>query len=273
VSQPTTLYRFYDAAGRLLYVGIAGNPGRRFNEHSRDKAWWSQVARSSMEHFATREEALWAEEVAIKVEQPAYNVVHNRSPRQLDDEATTGDEIDWMEWTCGDPECIGRGPFYWSTRHGRCRHSTHLTLMPEADCSPCVDDVFGSSGDELEQGHIEVAYWIDYLRRKHHGRVPETVSVYWSVAHDGGAETAPFPNLWGNHHPDLGDFLTWFSWPWDARTGAPVNFLHLPIEHRFPRFVEALGWRPEPLASRCPVSLLADTFAPFKYHPQPVDDL
>jgi hypothetical protein len=47
VTQPTTLYRFYDASGRLLYVGIAGNPGRRFAQHGRDKSWWSQVASST----------------------------------------------------------------------------------------------------------------------------------------------------------------------------------------------------------------------------------
>lgn len=273
MTQPTTLYRFYDASGRLLYVGIAGNPGRRFNEHSRDKGWWANVTRSTMEHFPTREEALWAEEVAIKVEHPAHNVVHNRSVRPAEEEPSPDDGIDWSEWTCGDGQCIGRGPFYWSTRHGQCRHSNYLTLMPEAHCSPCVDEVYGRSSDEAEQGRIEVAYWVDYLRRRHGGQVPGSVSVYWSLAHDGGSETAPFPDLWGNDHADLGDFLSCFSWPMDARSGRPVNFLHLPIEHRFPRFVEALGWRPEPFAARCPVGLLVAPFAALRHHPSPVERL
>ncbi len=34
-SSPTTLYRLYNADGGLLYVGIAGNPGRR------STIWWS----------------------------------------------------------------------------------------------------------------------------------------------------------------------------------------------------------------------------------------
>ena len=39
---PTCLYRVHDAQGGLLYVGIAGNPGRRFQEHAGTKPWWEQ---------------------------------------------------------------------------------------------------------------------------------------------------------------------------------------------------------------------------------------
>lgn len=77
-TQPTTVYRLFDTDDRLLYVGIAGNPGRRFEQHRTDKAWWGDVARIDLEHFATREDALEAERHAITTERPTHNRIHNR---------------------------------------------------------------------------------------------------------------------------------------------------------------------------------------------------
>lgn len=74
------LYRFYDAEDRLLYVGITFDIRRRWRSHSKDKPWWRDSVRSTMEHFGSREEALAAEAAAIKAEQPIWNVVHNRRP-------------------------------------------------------------------------------------------------------------------------------------------------------------------------------------------------
>jgi predicted GIY-YIG superfamily endonuclease len=79
---PTSLYRLHDAQGGLLYVGIAGNPGRRFQEHAGTKAWWGQVSWVHIEHYETRAEAEAAEIKAIKIERPKYNVaqVTDRCP-------------------------------------------------------------------------------------------------------------------------------------------------------------------------------------------------
>lgn len=74
-SSPTTLYRLYAADGALLYVGIAGNPGRRFEQHRKDKPWWGDVATTHLQHFPTREEAMAAELEAIRTEHPAHNIV------------------------------------------------------------------------------------------------------------------------------------------------------------------------------------------------------
>lgn len=79
----TTLYRFFDADSQLLYVGIAGNPGRRFHQHAKEKHWWTQVAASTMQHFNMRVEAERAEELAIRTERPLYNVTHNDAPVEL----------------------------------------------------------------------------------------------------------------------------------------------------------------------------------------------
>lgn len=83
MTEPTTLYRFFDADEVLLYIGIAGNPGRRFGQHSTGpdaKPWWHRVDHSTMEHFESRAEALEAEKAAIIDEHPLFNVVHNRRP-------------------------------------------------------------------------------------------------------------------------------------------------------------------------------------------------
>ena len=71
----TTLYRLFDASGRLLYVGITSrNPIDRLRAHSRTRWWWEQAVSVRLEHFHSREEAQAAESAAIKDEHPAYNV-------------------------------------------------------------------------------------------------------------------------------------------------------------------------------------------------------
>lgn len=95
----TTLYRLLDNTNELLYVGIAGNPGRRFEQHKADKPWWGEVTHIDLIHFGTREEALIAEREAIQTEHPRYN--HTHVPRMaiqavtlwcgVCDKAITGD--------------------------------------------------------------------------------------------------------------------------------------------------------------------------------------
>ncbi|MFI1728220.1 GIY-YIG nuclease family protein [Streptomyces acidicola] len=77
----TALYRLYDAEGVLLYVGITNMPNVRFATH-RSKPWWKQVLRKEIEWFDTRQPAAEAEVLAIRNEQPLYNVTNSpwRSP-------------------------------------------------------------------------------------------------------------------------------------------------------------------------------------------------
>jgi predicted GIY-YIG superfamily endonuclease len=76
-SQPapgyTAVYRFYDAAGELLYVGITSNPKSRWRAHACDKPWWHEVARKQVTWFETRTEASIAELHAIETESPRYD--------------------------------------------------------------------------------------------------------------------------------------------------------------------------------------------------------
>ena len=72
----TALYRFYDERNVLLYVGITDRLGHRWSEHVHGKPWWPEVRRQATEWYGSRQEAEQAEQAAIKVERPVYNIVH-----------------------------------------------------------------------------------------------------------------------------------------------------------------------------------------------------
>lgn len=76
---PTDVYRLYDHAGRLLYIGITNSVYHRMNQHADDKRWWPEVdeERTEIVRYPTRDQALRAEEYAIKRELPRYNKVHH----------------------------------------------------------------------------------------------------------------------------------------------------------------------------------------------------
>jgi DNA-binding transcriptional regulator YhcF (GntR family) len=75
-SEPTALYRLYDSQGRLLYVGIATSPERRWLQHAAEKVWWPAVSRRDTEWFPSRAEAAAAEITAIRSERPCHNEAH-----------------------------------------------------------------------------------------------------------------------------------------------------------------------------------------------------
>jgi predicted GIY-YIG superfamily endonuclease len=75
------LYRFYDATGQLLYVGITNDPGRRFGQHADSKPWWHAVANIKIEVHPSRADVLSAEREAIVNERPLHNVIHNADAR------------------------------------------------------------------------------------------------------------------------------------------------------------------------------------------------
>lgn len=82
----TALYRFFDAGGQLLYVGITHRLRTRWREHARDYAttWWPLVASNTVVWYSTRAEAARVETRAIKEERPQFNVLHtprHRVPR------------------------------------------------------------------------------------------------------------------------------------------------------------------------------------------------
>lgn len=81
LSKPTTLYRYYDANHRLLYVGITCRGPRRAEEHAKKQPWWPRQVWMRSEHFPTWVEAEEAERLAIKNEKPECNT-QRWEPRQ-----------------------------------------------------------------------------------------------------------------------------------------------------------------------------------------------
>jgi len=78
------LYRFFDRAGRLLYVGITVNPPGRWQAHKRKAVWWPLVDHVAVEWHLT--EAPLDEEVAvIRSEHPIFNKRSVMSPGQITD--------------------------------------------------------------------------------------------------------------------------------------------------------------------------------------------
>lgn len=71
-----SLYRFFDADGTELYVGISSNVARRLLQHQ-GKPWWESVASVTVEHYATRPEVRAAEQSAMDLEHPLHNKVRS----------------------------------------------------------------------------------------------------------------------------------------------------------------------------------------------------
>lgn len=85
---PTALYRKYDSNGALLYVGISMDPKHRDTVHGVLSPWAKHVERTEIEWLPDRTSALEAETIAIRDEDPIFNVSKSRHPdphsRQVD---------------------------------------------------------------------------------------------------------------------------------------------------------------------------------------------
>lgn len=102
------LYRFYDATGDLLYVGITVDPGKRLTRHSGDKPWWNEVARVELEQHPTRSAVLAAERLAIANERPRHNIRLNGGTSTPTGTETEGTRQDGL---------VGRHFHSWRERH------------------------------------------------------------------------------------------------------------------------------------------------------------
>lgn len=78
------LYRAFDSADRLLYIGASINRFKRVDYHFSHQPWANEIATIRFEPVAakTGDELARAEIAAIKKERPKYNCTHNpASPR------------------------------------------------------------------------------------------------------------------------------------------------------------------------------------------------
>lgn len=81
----TSVYRYYDSYGVLIYVGITARGSVRNVEHNLSKPWWPYVAQQAVDHFGSRDLARVREVELIESHWPPFNVQHNpKHPEMLD---------------------------------------------------------------------------------------------------------------------------------------------------------------------------------------------
>lgn len=68
------VYRYFDSAGKLLYIGTTGDPYTRWTQHRRRSPWAADVASVSLEWFAYEDLAYLRERALIRAEAPLYNI-------------------------------------------------------------------------------------------------------------------------------------------------------------------------------------------------------
>lgn len=71
--EPTNLYRHFDRAGTLLYVGISLSAVARLAQHMAASAWRGDISRVEIQTLESREVALREEARAIRLEAPVWN--------------------------------------------------------------------------------------------------------------------------------------------------------------------------------------------------------
>lgn len=76
--RPAEVYRYFDKAGTLLYIGKSLCSVIRALAHREKGAWYGAAVTMTIERFDSIKEAGAAETKAIKNEGPLHNVHHNR---------------------------------------------------------------------------------------------------------------------------------------------------------------------------------------------------
>lgn len=73
---PHYVYRFWDAKGRALYIGMTASPSGRIATHA-GGLWWHLVDKFDAEVHPSRESARVAEAHQIEQHQPRFNFYHS----------------------------------------------------------------------------------------------------------------------------------------------------------------------------------------------------
>lgn len=122
----TSLYRLYDKAERLLYVGMSADPVGRIEVHMKTQPWALEVAEARFEWHGTRWHAETAEIIAIKGERPAYNYQHAQGARPI--HRLVRDAMDEVR-NSADPEQTLRRILRWSGASHHMRQTLTITYL------------------------------------------------------------------------------------------------------------------------------------------------
>jgi predicted GIY-YIG superfamily endonuclease len=84
--EKVALYRHFNRANELLYVGISSKLPERMRQHQRGSKWFFDVKLVTVEWFDDRQSAKLAEGKAIRTEQPKFNILKGKAEPKLRDE-------------------------------------------------------------------------------------------------------------------------------------------------------------------------------------------
>lgn len=93
----TYVYRLFDDAGRLIYIGSTMEPEGRVEHHRKNMWWGPQIKRMSFKVYPDRQSGIEAEAHAIRTENPRWNINHRSYGSASWTEQTYMDFITAME--------------------------------------------------------------------------------------------------------------------------------------------------------------------------------
>ncbi|WP_413808168.1 GIY-YIG nuclease family protein [Streptomyces sp. OE57] len=68
------MYRLYNSAGELLYIGISKDPLHRWAQGHRHTSWWREVASFTWDWYPTRQAARKVEQAALAADAALCNI-------------------------------------------------------------------------------------------------------------------------------------------------------------------------------------------------------
>lgn len=89
------VYRAFDGADRLLYVGCTNDVDTRMKSHNNSSPWAVFMARYTADEYPSQIEAETAEARAIAEEFPRWNIT-GRAPDHPDGFATNRQQAEWL---------------------------------------------------------------------------------------------------------------------------------------------------------------------------------
>jgi predicted GIY-YIG superfamily endonuclease len=154
---PTSVYRYYDAEGRLIYVGVTSRGPQRQAQHAITAEWWPHVRAQDVEHYDNRETALRREKWLIERHRPPFNRQHN--PAHEERKARYLAKLTSAKAPCG--HCYGcqlaasADPDDRASSDATCRLLLELAEDEEPSiCSICNEPACAYQ-DGIDQGHLD----------------------------------------------------------------------------------------------------------------------
>ena len=172
------LYRMFNELGELLYVGMTCSAPRRIKEHSKDKAWWRQVSRISLEHHDSRISLESAERAAIATESPLFNVTGRSGFRQhIQDAQPPNEDFSYLvgKYFVCDDQTLHRGRVVATVGH----RQLVIELWGDSDLTVKKQRIVSSSGLSqwtfFESAEDQELYCTDHSRQASSSAVHSSV--------------------------------------------------------------------------------------------------